>query len=159
MFSDVSVRPLLNLLSSSNQVNFTYQFLRKKFYIFSQFMYDEHIKSRLIKDIRFFRETKDQSDQKVWWSLSLSPDSLILNEMWQKVEPPRVRDLSLCSLNCYSTRHRLSCCYSTHLIGRISLTVVLGNWALLLMGRVTWTSSDSSSARSVRKLFFCFLEY
>lgn len=47
------------------QVNFTYQFLQKKFYIFSQFMYDEHIKSRLIKDIRFFRETKDQSDQKV----------------------------------------------------------------------------------------------
>nr|XP_006633158.1 PREDICTED: WASH complex subunit 7 [Lepisosteus oculatus] len=45
-------------------VNFTYQFLRKKFYIFSQFMYDEHIKSRLIKDIRFFRETKDQTDQK-----------------------------------------------------------------------------------------------
>ncbi|KAK1167172.1 WASH complex subunit 4-like [Acipenser oxyrinchus oxyrinchus] len=45
-------------------VNFTYQFLRKKFYIFSQFMYDEHIKSRLIKDIRFFREIKDQTDQK-----------------------------------------------------------------------------------------------
>ncbi|KAJ3596591.1 hypothetical protein NHX12_002996 [Muraenolepis orangiensis] len=45
-------------------VNFTYQFLQKKFYIFSQFMYDEHIKSRLIKDIRFFRETKDESDQK-----------------------------------------------------------------------------------------------
>ncbi|XP_043943762.1 WASH complex subunit 4 [Protopterus annectens] len=45
-------------------VNFTFQFLRKKFYIFSQFMYDEHIKSRLIKDIRFFRETKDQNDQK-----------------------------------------------------------------------------------------------
>ncbi|XP_067860697.1 WASH complex subunit 4 [Heptranchias perlo] len=45
-------------------VNFTYQFLRKKFYIFSQFMYDEHIKSRLIKDIRFFKETKDQNDQK-----------------------------------------------------------------------------------------------
>ncbi|KAH1185632.1 hypothetical protein KIL84_018381 [Mauremys mutica] len=45
-------------------VNFTYQFLRKKFYIFSQFMYDEHIKSRLIKDIRFFREVKDQNDHK-----------------------------------------------------------------------------------------------
>lgn len=28
-------------------------------------MYDEHIKSRLIKDIRFFKETKDQNDQKV----------------------------------------------------------------------------------------------
>ncbi|MEJ1277161.1 WASH complex subunit 4 [Cricetulus griseus] len=46
------------------QVNFTYQFLKKKFYIFSQFMYDEHIKSRLIKDIRFFREIKDQNDHK-----------------------------------------------------------------------------------------------
>lgn len=30
-------------------VNFTYQFLAKKFFVFSQFMYDEHIKSRLIK--------------------------------------------------------------------------------------------------------------
>ena len=33
-------------------VNFTYQFLRKKFFIFSQFLYDEHIKARLIK-VRF----------------------------------------------------------------------------------------------------------
>ncbi|XP_073476379.1 WASH complex subunit 4 isoform X1 [Aquarana catesbeiana] len=48
----------------STTVNFTYQFLRKKFYIFSQFMYDEHIKSRLIKDIRHFREVKDQNEQK-----------------------------------------------------------------------------------------------
>ena len=39
-------------------VNFTYQFLRKKFYIFSQFLYEEHIKSRLIKDLRHFRESK-----------------------------------------------------------------------------------------------------
>lgn len=45
-------------------VNFTYQFLRKKFYIFSQFMYDEHIKSRLIKDLRHFREVKAHNDQK-----------------------------------------------------------------------------------------------
>ncbi|XP_022808632.1 WASH complex subunit 4-like [Stylophora pistillata] len=45
-------------------VNFTYQFLRKKFFIFSQFLYDEHIKARLIKDIRFFKETKEQLDQK-----------------------------------------------------------------------------------------------
>uniref|UniRef100_A0A8B9SBE1 WASH complex subunit 7 n=1 Tax=Apteryx owenii TaxID=8824 RepID=A0A8B9SBE1_APTOW len=52
------------LYNLNNQVNFTYQFLRKKFYIFSQFMYDEHIKSRLIKDIRFFREVKDQNDHK-----------------------------------------------------------------------------------------------
>ncbi|RWS17994.1 WASH complex subunit 7-like protein [Dinothrombium tinctorium] len=39
-------------------VNFTYQFLRKKFYIFSQFLYEEHIKSRLMKDLRHFRESK-----------------------------------------------------------------------------------------------------
>ncbi|KAJ3639981.1 hypothetical protein Zmor_003307 [Zophobas morio] len=39
-------------------VNFTYQFLQKKFYIFSQFMFDEHIKSRLLKDMRFFSEHK-----------------------------------------------------------------------------------------------------
>ncbi|XP_067134049.1 WASH complex subunit 4 isoform X3 [Centruroides vittatus] len=45
-------------------VNFTYQFLRKKFYIFSQFLYDEHIKSRLIKDQRYFRENRTQIDQK-----------------------------------------------------------------------------------------------
>lgn len=45
-------------------VNFTYQFLRKKFYIFSQFLYDEHIKSRLIKDQRYFRENKAQINQK-----------------------------------------------------------------------------------------------
>lgn len=40
-------------------VNFTYQFLKKKFYTFSQFMYDEHIKSRLIKDLRNFKENAD----------------------------------------------------------------------------------------------------
>ncbi|XP_047508769.1 WASH complex subunit 4 [Pieris napi] len=37
-------------------VNFTYQFLKNKFYTFSQFMYDEQIKSRLIKDLRHFKE-------------------------------------------------------------------------------------------------------
>ena len=31
------------------QVNFTYQFLRKRFFTFSQFMYDEYIKARLLK--------------------------------------------------------------------------------------------------------------
>jgi len=48
-------------------VNFTYQFLQKKFVIFSQFLYDDHIKSRLYKDIRFFRETKDEIDSKYPW--------------------------------------------------------------------------------------------
>jgi WASH complex subunit 7 len=68
-------------------VNFTYQFLRKKFFIFSQFMFDEHIKSRLIKDIRYFRENKTQLEQKYAYEradkfnkgirkLGLTPDGL-----------------------------------------------------------------------------------
>ena len=44
-------------------VNFTYQFLRKKFGIFSQFLFDDHIKSRLIKDVRFFKEVRIKTDQ------------------------------------------------------------------------------------------------
>ena len=35
-------------------VNFTYQFLTKKFFVFSQFMFDEHIKSKLIKVAIFY---------------------------------------------------------------------------------------------------------
>ena len=46
-------------------VNFTYQYLRKQFYFFSQFLFDEHIKAKLIKDIAFFRESKASLDQKV----------------------------------------------------------------------------------------------
>ena len=45
-------------------VNFTYQFLRKKFGTFSQFLYNDHIKSRLTKDIQFFRSNSDDVDQK-----------------------------------------------------------------------------------------------
>lgn len=44
-------------------VNFAYQFLQKKFFIFSQFLYDEHIKSRLLKDIRYFNEHKFELNQ------------------------------------------------------------------------------------------------
>jgi WASH complex subunit 7 len=45
-------------------VNFTYQFLRSKFAIFSQFLFDDHIKSRLFKDIRFFKQNAEQLDNK-----------------------------------------------------------------------------------------------
>eukprot|EP01101_Sappina_pedata_P008773 TRINITY_DN4938_c0_g1_i1.p1 TRINITY_DN4938_c0_g1~~TRINITY_DN4938_c0_g1_i1.p1 ORF type:complete len:1098 (+),score=436.48 TRINITY_DN4938_c0_g1_i1:19-3312(+) len=41
-------------------VNFTYQFLRRKFMIFSQFLFDEHIKARLYKDNKFFKENKEK---------------------------------------------------------------------------------------------------
>ncbi|KAF4526331.1 hypothetical protein B566_EDAN012258 [Ephemera danica] len=45
-------------------VNFTYQFLKKKLYILSQFLYDEQIKSRLMRDLKYFHETKALNDQK-----------------------------------------------------------------------------------------------
>ncbi|KAK6627560.1 hypothetical protein RUM44_010038 [Polyplax serrata] len=45
-------------------VNFTYQFLCQKFYIFSEFLFDELIKSKLTKDIVYFKERKAQSEQK-----------------------------------------------------------------------------------------------
>lgn len=42
-------------------------------------------------------------------------------------------------------------CCSIHLSEQKSLTVASGSWASLPMDRATWTSSDSSSARSVSK--------
>ena len=41
----------------NSTVNFAYQFLRGKLQTLSQFMFEEHIKSRLIQDIRHFRDT------------------------------------------------------------------------------------------------------
>lgn len=43
-------------------INFVYQFLRKKFLIFSQLIYDERIKSRLTKEMKIFRENADKKD-------------------------------------------------------------------------------------------------
>ncbi|EKX45132.1 hypothetical protein GUITHDRAFT_139069, partial [Guillardia theta CCMP2712] len=39
-------------------VNYTYQFLARKLAIMSQFLFDDHIKSRLVKDVNFFRQNK-----------------------------------------------------------------------------------------------------
>lgn len=41
-------------------VNYTYQFLKNKFRIFSQFLFDEQIKSRLLKDFRHFIDHKNE---------------------------------------------------------------------------------------------------
>jgi WASH complex subunit 7 len=41
-------------------VNLTYQFLKKKFVVFSQFLFDEQIKASLFRDIRFFNENREQ---------------------------------------------------------------------------------------------------
>ena len=66
----ISIRHIANSIRThgsgiiNTTVNFTYQFLRKKFVVFSQFLYDEHIKSRLSKDLKFFKENKKALDQK-----------------------------------------------------------------------------------------------
>jgi len=41
-------------------VNFIYGFLKQQFLVFSQFLFDDHIKSRLYRDIKFFKENKDK---------------------------------------------------------------------------------------------------
>ncbi|XP_066588879.1 WASH complex subunit 4 [Prorops nasuta] len=43
----------------STTVNFVYQFLRVKLHTFSQFLFDEHIKSRLMRDIRFIKTQRE----------------------------------------------------------------------------------------------------
>ncbi len=45
-------------------VNFTYQFLCRKFVIFSEFLFDDYIKSRLMKDINAFKKERDQQNNK-----------------------------------------------------------------------------------------------
>lgn len=60
----IGIRHIANSLRThgigvvNTTVNQTYQFLRKRFNLFSQFMFDEQIKSRLVKDIRLFKEAK-----------------------------------------------------------------------------------------------------
>jgi WASH complex subunit 7 len=64
----ISIRHIANSIRThgtgimNTTVNFTYQFLAQKFQIFSQFLYDDHIKSRLIKDIRYFKEKREELD-------------------------------------------------------------------------------------------------
>ncbi|EGG20814.1 hypothetical protein DFA_00679 [Cavenderia fasciculata] len=43
-------------------VNFAFQFLKQKFSIFSEFLFDDQIKSRLYKNLKYFRENKEKLD-------------------------------------------------------------------------------------------------
>lgn len=58
----INIRHIANSLRThgigiiNTTVNFTYQFLHKKFYIFSQYIYNENIQSRLMKELKSFRE-------------------------------------------------------------------------------------------------------
>lgn len=56
------------IFSIGFQVNYIYQFLHKKFYTFSQFLYNEHIQSRLLKDYKSFHEANSSKaeDQQVY---------------------------------------------------------------------------------------------
>ncbi|XP_029050326.2 WASH complex subunit 4 [Osmia bicornis bicornis] len=71
----------------STTVNFVYQFLRIKLHTFSQFLFDEHIKSRLMRDIRFIKNQRENGStpytyeraekfQKGIRKLGMSPDGL-----------------------------------------------------------------------------------
>lgn len=64
-YNTINIRHIANSIRThgtgimNTTVNFTYQYLVKKFHIFSQFLFDDHIKSRLIKDVRFWKDSKD----------------------------------------------------------------------------------------------------
>ena len=45
-------------------INFIYQFLVQKFMTFSQFLYDDNIKSRLLKDVRYFKTHRTELESK-----------------------------------------------------------------------------------------------
>jgi WASH complex subunit 7 len=48
-------------------INFTFQFLKQKFAVFSQFLFDERIKSMLFREIRHFTENKEQLNSTYPW--------------------------------------------------------------------------------------------
>jgi len=61
----ISIRHIANSIRTHGSgvmdttVTYVYQFLTRKFAIFSQFLFDDHIKSRLLQDIRFFNKLED----------------------------------------------------------------------------------------------------
>lgn len=60
----VAFLPLFDVVYCKfRDILFFTKFLRKKFSGFSQFLYDEQIKSRLSKDIRYFKEHGSKLEQ------------------------------------------------------------------------------------------------
>lgn len=65
----INIRNIANSLRThgsgivNTAVNYVYQFLRKKFFTFSQFIFDERIKSRLAKDMKHHRDNVDKNQQ------------------------------------------------------------------------------------------------
>jgi len=62
----ISIRHIANSIRTHGSgvqgttVTYVYQFLARKIGIFSQFLYDDHIKSVLLQDIRFFAKQEDK---------------------------------------------------------------------------------------------------
>eukprot|EP00735_Rhodelphis_limneticus_P013774 TRINITY_DN7727_c0_g1::TRINITY_DN7727_c0_g1_i1::g.8316::m.8316 TRINITY_DN7727_c0_g1::TRINITY_DN7727_c0_g1_i1::g.8316 ORF type:complete len:1220 (+),score=387.87,sp/Q2M389/WASC4_HUMAN/40.43/0.0,WASH-7_mid/PF14744.1/3.7e+03,WASH-7_mid/PF14744.1/2.5e-148,WASH-7_N/PF14745.1/6.7e-108,WASH-7_N/PF14745.1/1.1e-06,WASH-7_C/PF14746.1/1.1e-61 TRINITY_DN7727_c0_g1_i1:76-3660(+) len=73
----ISIRHIANSLRThgtgmmNTTVNFTYQFLVQKMMVLSQFLFDDHIKSRLIKDVRFFKNEKQAINNRYPYDRSL----------------------------------------------------------------------------------------
>eukprot|EP01063_Lacrimia_lanifica_P036975 TRINITY_DN7468_c0_g2_i1.p1 TRINITY_DN7468_c0_g2~~TRINITY_DN7468_c0_g2_i1.p1 ORF type:complete len:1229 (+),score=555.07 TRINITY_DN7468_c0_g2_i1:65-3688(+) len=61
----VHIRHIVNSIRThgtgmtNTTVNFVFRLLKKKFYTFSQFLFDELVKSRLLKDIKWFAENRE----------------------------------------------------------------------------------------------------
>lgn len=61
--NSISIRNIANSLKThgngiiNTAVNYVYQFLKKKFVTFSQFLFDEKVKSRLIREIKHFKDS------------------------------------------------------------------------------------------------------
>lgn len=68
----IGIRHMANSLCThgtgviNTTVNFIYQFLRQKFYTFSQFLYDEQIKARLMKESRSLAEHKNLNQNPIY---------------------------------------------------------------------------------------------
>uniref|UniRef100_A0AC35GGP7 WASH complex subunit 4 n=1 Tax=Panagrolaimus sp. PS1159 TaxID=55785 RepID=A0AC35GGP7_9BILA len=47
----------------NSAINYAYQFLKKKFHIFSQFLFDDQIKCQLVKEIHYYKDSIDELNQ------------------------------------------------------------------------------------------------
>lgn len=70
-YNTIGIHNIANSLAThgfgivNTTINFVYQFLRKKFVIFSQLIYDERIKSRLAKEMKIWRESLEKSEKRM----------------------------------------------------------------------------------------------
>lgn len=70
-YNTIGIHNIANSLAThgfgivNTTINFVYQFLRKKFVIFSQLIYDERIKSRLAKEMKIWRESVETNEKRI----------------------------------------------------------------------------------------------